>query len=94
MTKPIVAALVALPFLAACNTVQGVGKDVRAVGNGITGASSYVQRNVFGSEPQPTQTTYIPAQPAVSVGQACDPNGELSGGEGLPPCRKVVFRER
>lgn len=91
------AALLALPVLTACNTVTGVGKDVQAVGNGISSASNYVQREVFGAPAQPTRVAQVrpvtpTRQPTVTVGRACDPNGELAGGEGLPPCQTRSIR--
>jgi predicted small secreted protein len=39
-------ALTALATLAACNTVQGVGKDVSSAGQAVTGASKEVQKKV------------------------------------------------
>ncbi len=95
--KILLTALFALPVLTACNTVSGVGKDVQAVGNGISSASSYVQREVFGAGPQPGQAARLEPvsatrQATVTVGRACDPNGELAGGEGLPPCQTRSIR--
>ena len=98
--KTVIAILLCLPFLAACNTVTGVGRDVQAVGSGISTASGYVQREVFGvgqTRTQVASVNYIaatpqPGQPTVSVGRACDPDAELAGGEGLPPCRTRALR--
>ena len=98
--KTAIAAVLALPLLSACNTVAGVGKDVQAVGSGISSASTYVQREVFGAGPRRTDVASVnyiaatpqPRQPTVSVGRACDPNGELAGGEGLPPCQTRAIR--
>jgi predicted small secreted protein len=39
-------ALAAFATLAACNTVQGVGKDVSSAGQAVTGASKEVQKKV------------------------------------------------
>jgi len=66
--------------LTGCNTVAGVGKDVTAVGKGVTHVAFEVRDEVFG-KPGPKPQGY------ASVGEACDPSGdELSGGNGLPAC--------
>lgn len=79
--------LAALPLMAACNTVEGLGQDVQAAGRGVSNAAGYVEREVFrGGEPR-AQRAEIVQRGDVSVGRACDPNPELSGGGGLPPCR-------
>jgi predicted small secreted protein len=39
-------ALAAVATLTACNTVQGVGKDVSSAGQAVTGASKDVQKKV------------------------------------------------
>jgi entericidin B len=39
-------ALTALATLAACNTVQGVGKDVSSAGQAVTGSSKEVQKKI------------------------------------------------
>lgn len=39
-------ALAAFATLTACNTVQGVGKDVSSAGQAVTGASKEVQKKV------------------------------------------------
>ncbi len=46
MTKPVsrlvaVTLLALLPLLASCNTVRGVGKDVSAVGHGISNTAGH-----------------------------------------------------
>jgi len=95
--RAILISVLALAGLSGCNTVAGVGKDITAVGNGVTGASNYVARNVFGAgepvrtarletAPPPPRTVTFRERPRVSVGEACDPNAELAGGSGLPPC--------
>ena len=67
-------------LLTGCNTLAGVGKDVSAVGNGVTHVAYEVRDEVFG-KPGPKPRGY------ASAGQACDPNAdELLGGSGLPPC--------
>lgn len=72
--------LAASLVLAGCNTMAGVGKDVTAVGKGVTHVAYEVRDEVFG-KPGPKPRAY------ASVGEACDPNAdELMGGSGLPPC--------
>lgn len=97
-------AVTAFSILAGCNTVAGVGKDISAVGNGLTGASNYVARNVFGAgepvrtarletaPPPPPRTVTFRQRPQVSVGEPCDPDAELAGGSGLPPCPVATTR--
>jgi predicted small secreted protein len=41
-----VIAAVSVVGLSACNTVQGVGKDVSSAGQAVTGASKEVQKKV------------------------------------------------
>jgi predicted small secreted protein len=36
----VISVLALLPMLAACHTVQGAGKDISAVGHGVTDAGS------------------------------------------------------
>ena len=73
-------AIAASFMIAGCNTVSGVGKDVTAVGKGVTHVAGEVRDEVFGKPgPKPTGYAY--------VGQPCDPSGgELRGGNGLPAC--------
>lgn len=69
---PICAAIV----LPACSTVEGVGKDVSAVGQGISHVANEARDEMFASEPR-----------YAKAGEACDPSaGELDGGNGLPAC--------
>lgn len=84
--------LAALPLLAACNTVDGLGQDVQAAGRGVSNAAGYVEREVFGSNSNDTRRAEVVQRGDVSVGRACDPNPELSGGGGLPPCRVSATR--
>lgn len=44
------AALFALPLLAACNTIEGVGKDVEAVGNSVSQAAEDVREDLEDEE--------------------------------------------
>ena len=75
-------------LLAGCNTVAGVGKDVTAVGKGVTHVADEVRDEVFG-KPGPKPQGY------ASVQQACDPaSGELRGGTGLPPCPASSTQKR
>jgi predicted small secreted protein len=87
-----VLAALALPALAGCNTVSGVGKDIQAVGRGVSGASASFERALFGTpQPRPpvAKVSYVDARGQVIAGPACDPAaGELKGGGGLPPCPK------
>ncbi|MEM1106982.1 MAG: entericidin A/B family lipoprotein [Pseudomonadota bacterium] len=96
LLKSIAAGCVALPLLAGCNTIQGVGEDVQAVGSGVTSAARYVEREMFGARPLQTASVQ-PASaqrgtPQVRVGRACDPGSDLAGGSGLPPCRSQIVR--
>ncbi|MEM9740716.1 MAG: entericidin A/B family lipoprotein [Pseudomonadota bacterium] len=96
--KSALAGLLALPLLAACNTIEGVGQDVQAVGAGVTSAAQFMERELFGPQPRQTRTAQADSRnisyrnPQVSVGQACDPGGELAGGSSLPPCRSQIVR--
>lgn len=83
-----------LPVLAGCNTVAGLGEDVEAVGNGVTRAAQYVEREVFNSPQQSSARPIRYAQRGdVRVGEACDPNATELAGSGLPPCRVQYERE-
>jgi len=84
--KSALAALAALPLLAGCNTIAGMGEDVEALGRSVSGAADYMEREMFSPEPRATRTA------DVRVGQACDPDAGLAGGSGLPPCRSRVVR--
>ena len=76
----IAAALASSVLITGCNTVAGVGKDVTAVGKGVSHVAYEVRDEVFG-KPGPKPTAYAVA------GEPCDPNpSELRGGSGLPPC--------
>jgi len=85
--------------LTGCSTVAGVGKDVSAVGRGITHVAGEVRDEVFtgGDKPRYVETRYrsqSAARPSVIVKEPCDPNaGELRGGSGLPPCPRVYYRD-
>ena len=80
-------------MLAGCNTVAGVGKDISAVGRGVTGAAEYVQASARGDASQRRtkvigqQTRYLDGR--VVTGRPCDPD-RLAGGpptqSGLPAC--------
>lgn len=67
--------------LSACATVNGVGKDIAAVGNGVSHVANEVRDEVFMSKPR---------RATASVGPACDPNPELAGGNGLPACGETT----
>lgn len=83
-----------LPVLAGCNTVAGLGEDVEAVGNGVTRAAQYVEREVFNPRQETSARPIRYAQRGdVRVGEACDPNATELAGSGLPPCRVQYERE-
>lgn len=88
--------LVSLP---ACSTVAGVGKDVSAVGRGLTHVADEVRDEVFTRRDQPRYveqryTSGSDVRPSVIVKEPCDPNAdELRGGSGLPPCPRVYYRQ-
>lgn len=90
IAKTALLGVLALPLLGACNTVDGVGRDVQAIGSGVSTAANYVEREVFGVSPQPVRQARVVRRETVSVGRACDPGGELAGGTGLPPCRERI----
>ncbi|MEM1149543.1 MAG: hypothetical protein AAGI03_03175 [Pseudomonadota bacterium] len=98
VAKAALAGLIALPLLGACNTIEGVGRDVQAVGTGVTSAAQFMERELFGPQPRQVRTAQASSRtvtyrnPQVSVGRACDPGGDLSGGTGLPPCRSQIVR--
>ena len=75
------AGLAAIMVLPACSTFEGFGKDISAVGRGVSHVANEVREEVFMPKQQ---------YASVSVGQACDPTaGELDGGNGLPPCPRA-----
>lgn len=78
--KSCAAALAGALMLTGCNTVIGVGRDVQAVGSGISYVARDVNNEVFGGYGRWNEGT-------VTAGEPCDPAaGELRGGSGLPPC--------
>ena len=42
----LLAVLVLVPTLTACNTIKGIGQDFAAVGNGLSGASDKVKEDI------------------------------------------------
>lgn len=82
MRHPLLAAcaLSALSALPACHTIEGAGRDIQAVGGGVSYVARDINNEVFGG--------YGSWERGVaSAGEPCDPNaGELAGGGGLPPC--------
>lgn len=44
--KALIAALFALPMLAACNTIEGVGKDVEATGKVVKETAADVKEDI------------------------------------------------
>lgn len=89
----------ALIALTGCSTVAGVGKDVSAVGRGLTHVAGEVRDEVFTGRDKPryVETRYTSqseVRPSVIVREPCDPNaGELRGGSGLPLCPRVYYRD-
>lgn len=70
----------AMAALTACNTVAGAGRDVQAVGGGISHVAREVNNEVFGGHSAGNEGV-------ATAGKPCDPNGEeLKGASGLPPC--------
>jgi len=79
----------AVVSLGGCSTIAGVGKDISAVGGGVTHVANEVREEVFGPGVRTSQTRYTSnstSQPTVLVSKPCDPEAELAGGTGLPPC--------
>ena len=88
-----IVAISGLAFLVTgCATVAGVGKDVSAVGRGITHVADEVRDEVFlHNRSHYNQTRYrVSGQPVVTVNEPCDPHPELAGGTGLQPCASAV----
>ena len=88
--------LLTAPLLGACNTISGVGKDVSALGKGVTHMADEVGDEFFGASRRNTRTVYVQPQRrgVATAGQPCDPySGELSGGS-LPPCRTQTVQPR
>ena len=46
MTRTILLALIAVATLAACNTMKGLGRDVSATGDAVTGQAAETQREM------------------------------------------------
>ncbi|MEM9937269.1 MAG: hypothetical protein AAFZ91_03395 [Pseudomonadota bacterium] len=68
-----------LGSVSACATVDGVGRDIQALGGGVSHLANEARDELFAS----ASTSRYRAE----AGQACDPYAdELSGGS-LPPCR-------
>ncbi|MEM1036362.1 MAG: entericidin A/B family lipoprotein [Pseudomonadota bacterium] len=92
-------ALTGLLILPACSTISGVGKDVSAVGRGISHVADEVREEVFvrDSDRRYAETRYTnqsSVRPTVVVKEPCDPSaGELRGGSGLPPCPRVYYKQ-
>ena len=91
------AGLLTLPLLASCNTIEGVGKDIQAVGHGVSSAANYVEREMSNPRDREVRTAQADISyrnTSVRVGSACDANEELDGGSasGLPACRSDTPR--
>lgn len=73
-------ALGAVMALPACHTVEGVGRDIQVVGDGVSFVARDINNEVFGGYGSWEQGV-------ATAGEPCDPgDGELAGGSGLPPC--------
>ena len=81
-------ALSSFALLGGCNTVNGLGKDVEAVGQGVSHMATEVQDEWFGNYGQPERAGHTGV---AQVGQPCDPDAELDGGNGLPPCPRILL---
>lgn len=94
MVRLSVIVMIAGLVLGGCSTVAGVGKDISAVGKGVTHVADEVREEVFGSPTSRTvQTRYTATgSPTVIVSQPCDASPELAGGNHLPPCPRTVYR--
>lgn len=69
-------------LLPACHTVEGVGRDIQAVGGGIAYVARDTNNELFGGYGQWDEPRGV-----AEVGEPCDATGgELYGGSGLPPC--------
>ncbi|MDJ0920160.1 MAG: hypothetical protein QNI84_03470 [Henriciella sp.] len=66
-------------MLPACSTVDGVGRDIQAVGGGVSHLANEARDEMFG----PRSSNRYRAE----AGDACDPYGDELAGGGLPPCR-------
>ncbi|MEO0466272.1 MAG: hypothetical protein AAF216_06995 [Pseudomonadota bacterium] len=85
--KALLTVLAALPLIAACNTIDGIGQDVQAVGTGVSSAANYVERQMFSPRGDEVQTaSVVYREPSVTVGQACDSSRDPDSRTGLPPC--------
>ncbi|MEM1088008.1 MAG: entericidin A/B family lipoprotein [Pseudomonadota bacterium] len=99
MRRSRLATFIALAILGGCSTVSGVGKDVSAVGRGISHVADEIREEVFQRDAKPRYvenryTSQSSVRPSVIVKDPCDPNaGELRGGSGLPPCPRVSYRQ-
>ena len=70
--------------LAACNTVDGFGRDVQVVGRGVSNAALYMQKTVFTEHEG--ETPRVSRDAEIIMSDPCDanPDAELAGG--LEPC--------
>jgi predicted small secreted protein len=88
----------AAPLLAACNTVDGVGQDVSAVGKGVSHVAVEVKEEVFG--PDKTSRRFADSgavrnrNGTARAGRACDPTGNAINDTALPPCRSQNYEIR
>ena len=53
-------ALLVLPSLSACNTARGMGEDVEALGQAMSGTAQEVEDDVSGETDKPAQATTAP----------------------------------
>lgn len=66
-----------LPLLAGCNTVQGVGRDLQALGRVLADSAGDAQTSM---------------QATAGTETHCDPNGGELAGSDLPPCPTNLAR--
>lgn len=69
----------ALLVVPGCHTFDGVGRDISALGRGVSHVANEVREEVFVADADSTRV--------ARAGEPCDPGaGELAGGNGLPRC--------
>ena len=73
-------ALGAVLLLPACHTIEGAGRDIQVVGDGVSFVARDINNEVFGGYGRWEQGV-------ASAGEPCDRDaGELAGGSSLPRC--------
>ena len=75
--------------LAGCNTVAGLGRDMQAAGRGISHAADATQANASTGSSTADMAGNARKrypQPGANSQLDCDPDADLVGGSGKPPC--------